>query len=243
MKTKLLTAALFCALGLNLSAFEMGYKTFDNGTIKKSDELKGLEKFDKGHYKTLINMEAMPPGLKFTVSNDRELIGAMGKQTVESFTREQLTTVRSPSGALIPCFVVSGKGFLPGEKVKMKFECEDGQISTVDIIPYPIHDCNEKGDAFVCAELKKTKPYAYNIIANGFEDGEELELNTVAGKATETVKVTYQRGKPIPYLPNIKKGQRGTSHLAIKRQNGDVFDLDLPWGYELSKYAKGKIKP
>lgn len=244
MKKILSVLILVCLASLNLHAFEMGAKTFSSSTIKESPELKGLNKIDSGHYKTLINMSAMPAGLKFSVVNDRAAINSLGKPTVEQFTREDLTMVRSATGELVPCFVVSGKGFLPGERVTFNFLCEDGTASAISLIPYPLHDRNEKGDAFVSAELKGTHPVAYEITAQGFKDGEELEFITTAGKAKETFTVKYQEGKPFGYLPSIKKGGlKGVSHLEIKRENGDVFTFDLPWGYELNRYAKGKVKP
>ena len=243
MRKIILSAALFCAASLNLAAFEMDHKTFNSKTIKGSDELKGLNDFDSGHYKTIINMSNMPAGVKFTVLNDRAAIGSLGQQTVDTFAREDLTTVTSPTGEKIPCFVVSGKGFLPGERVTLKFQAEDGSVSTVNVQPYPLYDRNYKGDAFIFAELKDIKPVSYELVGKGLKDGEELEFITTAGKAKETFKVKYEAGKPMVYLPNIKKGRSGNSHLIIKRENGETFDLYLPWGIQLTKFIKGKIKP
>lgn len=243
MRKLFLLIAIICA-SFNLTAFEMGYKTFNSKTIKASDELKGLNKIDSGHYKTLINMKDMPAGLKFTVINDRKLINALGHETVSSFTRDDLTKIRSATGELVPCFVVSGKGFLPGERVTLKFACEDGTTSTVSVVPYPLYDRNEKGDVVIHAELKNMQPAGYEITGAGLKDGEELEFTTTAGKSKETFKVKYQEGKGIAYLPNIKKGGlSGTSHLVISRENGEKFDFDLPWGTQFAKFTKGKVKP
>lgn len=243
MKKLLASSIVFCGLFLHLAAFEMDSKTFNSKSIKGSDELKGLNDFDSGHYKTLINMSEMPAGVKFSVINDRELIGALGTETVTSFTREDLTSIRSATGELIPCFVISGKGFLPGETVAVKFKAEDGTVSSINVCPYPLYDRNEKGDAFIHVELKKMQPVVYELVGEGLKDGEELEFTTIAGKATETFKIKYREGKPMSYLPNIKKGLSGNSHLVITRENGEKFDLYLPWGNHLSKYAKGKVKP
>lgn len=243
MRNILLSAALLCAASLNLTAFEMDSKTFNSKTIKGSDELKGLNDFDSGHYKTVINMKNMPAGVKFTVFNDRAAIGSLGQQTVDTFSREDLTTIKSTSGEQIPCFVISGKGFLPGETVTVKFQAEDGTVSSIDVQPYPLYDRTHSGDASIVAVLKDIKPVSYELIGKGLKNGEELEFITTAGKATETFKVKYEEGKPMVYLPNIKKGRSGNSHLVIKRENGEVFDLYLPWGIQLTKYIKGKIKP
>jgi hypothetical protein len=244
MRKLLALVATFCAASLNLAAFDMDYKTFNSKTIKSSDELKGLSSVDSGHYKTLINLKDMPAGLKFTVINDRKLVNALGQETVKGFTRDDLTKVRSTNGEMVPCFVISGKGFLPGERVTVKFACEDGTVSSVDVVPYPLYDRNEKGDVIFHAELKNTAPAGYEITADGLNEGEELEFLTTAGKSKETFKVKYQEGKGIAYLPSIKKGGlSGTSHLVITRENGEQFNFDLPWGTEFSKYSKGKIKP
>lgn len=241
---KFLLLLAFCASALNLSAFDMNFKTFNSKTIKASDELKGLNEIDSGHYKTLINMKDMPAGVKFSVVNDRKLISSLGQETVTSFSREQLTTVRSVTGEQVPCFVVSGKGFLPGERVTLKFTAEDGTISSVNFVPYPIYDRTDSGEAIMHAELVSLQPAGYEFTGVGLKDGEELEFSTVAGKAKETFKVKYQEGKGIAYLPSIKKGGlSGTSHLVITRENGEKFDFNLPWGTQLSKYSKGKIKP
>lgn len=244
MRKLLALVAISCAASLNLAAFEMDYKTFNSKTIKSSDELKGLNEIDSGHYKTLINLKDMPAGLKFTVINDRKLVNALGQETVVGFTRDDLTKIRSTTGEMIPCFVISGKGFLPGERVTVKFACEDGTVSSVDVVPYPLYDRNEKGDVIFHAELKNMKPVGYEITGAGLKDGEELEFSTVAGKTKESFKVKYEEGKGIAYLPNIKKGGlSGTSHLVITRENGEKFDFNLPWGTQLSKYSKGKVKP
>lgn len=243
MNKFILPILITCWMASPLTAFQMNLKTIDPQSIRENPEYKKLDKVDKGHYKTLINMSDMPNDKSFTVTNDRPLVKSRNIVTVENFKKEDLTVAHMPDGSLAPCFVVSGKGFLPGEKIRVNFQCEGEEPSSIILHPNPLYDWNDNCDALVIADLINMKPTVYELTAKGLKNGEKLEFVNVVGKSQDTLQVIYDDSKPMRFIPNIKKGFGGTSHLTIVRENGEVFELYLPFGMELTRYSQGKISP
>lgn len=239
----ILPLLIVCFSASPLAAFQMNLKTIDPQSIRENKEYKGLDKVDKGHFKTLINMSNMPSGKPYTVINDRPVIKSRNIVTVESFTKEDLTIAHMPDGKVAPCFVVSGKGFLPGERMRVSFQCEGEEPSTITLHPNPLYDWNDNCDALIVADLINMKPTVYELTAKGLKNGEKLEFINLVGRSEDVLHVTYDESKPMRFIPNVKKAFGGTSHLTIVRENGEVFELYLPFGMELSRHAKGKAQP
>jgi len=136
--------------------------------------------------------------------------------------------------------VSSSKGFLPGERVYYRFRTADGSVSKeTSGIPNPAVFRDKEGNVALRAEILSTQPTVYAIDLPTMGEGEEFNLKTVSMGQITTGKPKYSSKTPFHFSPG-GKGKGGMSTLEVRRKNGELYFLKLPWGTALDPYRNGQ---
>lgn len=211
---------------------KINYETFSPEEIKRCSSLSYLNQFDSNQFMTLLE-----------VANCLEL-----SQHKFQFVRDLVNNVRNidemsqKEGPV----AISSRGFLPGEKCKLIItDKNDNIVSQEEIFPFPIIKASANDNAYIFAVLRLTQPITdYEIYLCGFDENEKLSLRSISHKENIKMNVTKEmRGVPIHILPDVKGMKGGVAELRLIRASGEVLDIKLPWGDQLTKYLTGFYKP
>lgn len=212
--------------------------------VEKMPKLKSLLSFDKDFNKMVFRLKNFPTDKEVVLEEKR-----LASLTPSAYTQAMSFTI-SPDGTIVtsdqkklPALVLSGKGFLPGERVTFRFRIvESGQSEEVTLYPTPIVARNKVGEVVLRAELISLIPTVYNIEMPTLKEGEDYEfVSTSLGEVVKS-KAKYSKDTPIHYSPEVEGHAKGsTSRLEIKRKSVDPIVVTFPWGTLLKSYLSGDL--
>lgn len=212
------------------------YSTYATGLIPRLQELRN---FDPECNKIVFKLENYPTNqeIVFEVKRSVEKSGEANYAAQMSFTILEDGSIVSANGQETLKYIVSSsRGYLPGERVFYRFRTSDGSlVKEVSGIPNPITFKDEHGQVAMSAELLTASPTVYLIDFPTMAEGEEYELKSTSVGETTKAKTKYTTNTPIHYTPAVRgKSKGGLGVLEVKRKNGELYLLRLPWGMALS---------
>ncbi len=244
MKSKFSKILLLLSLMVSSAAlaesFRIEYETLSNDTIAHIEKYKKLETYVKGSHHTTFKFFNLPDGEDYTVRWQRPLL-----KKKEHHCESSKAMFLKNSQFLnedIPSFSFVSKGFLPGEKVILSLETKEGEKlgMPVEFFPNPIVQETTNGRSKLLAELSSVNPTCYEITFEGIPSLETLQLHTNSSGEVIDQQFRYTQGSCIGLSPGVIGKKGGFCAFTIKRQNGEKFELKLPWGEELLKHLIGE---
>lgn len=195
-------------------------------------ELKDLDTaYDPGFGKYALRFAGAPKNAAITVSLER--LGASGKAAER----------RSSSFGDIH-FVVSSRGYLPGEKITVTMSSKDGLFKEdYSFIPFPIVKSSKNKKLTVEASLISLPPATfYQFKFSGFKENEAIHFHSES--EGEIVKNSFNFSKSTPFMfgPETLSKKGGHAQIVFKNSQGELVEMQLPWGEQLTEYRLGKKK-
>jgi len=234
---------LTLSLRANQETLSLHAETLSAKAVKNSSIYGKLESFDPGQHKTIIRISHLPNAESYILRWERPLL--IQKEHFQKYSREMLLRngdFLGENGAII---AISSRGFLPGEKVNLSLETEDGKMLSqkIDLFPHPLVLEIRGGQSKFKGELTCMNPTRYEILLEGIQTYEKLKIiSDSSGEHLEN-DLYYTQGSCIALMPGVIGKEGGFCDLSITRQKGDKFELKLPWGKELLKYLEGEKEP
>lgn len=194
--------------------------------IEKDPALKSYENADPGYPKTVIFVDGLQSKMKVKCKAKR--FNATKFQDCGDFDIQE-------KGAIL--LVVSGRGYLPGEKVAYRFMKGPTLLAETFLIPNPAVSMSAKKSFQINAELVPSLGYTITLI--GPEKGEEFTMESESGTEKMSVPMKYPGPGAIMYMPDVIGMHGGIAKLTyIRKENKDKATINLRWGDELKKYYK-----
>jgi hypothetical protein len=181
-----------------------------------------FSEFDKGYFKQYLLLSNFPKN-----SNGNIQIKRLASPNIEklgAFTFDE-------EGSFV--YVISARGFLPGERATFQFVNENGKvIAEKSIFPNPLIATSEEATFTIEAELKGIS-YSFKILKA--KSSEKFDITSVSHGKSNTTQCTYANG--IEVFPRVKGFDGGIAKVIVTRkENGDKAALVLMWGKEIPKY-------
>ena len=245
MKYKAILLLLFLSLMPLLRAdqedFALHAETLSVETIKRSSKYHHLDMSDAGHHKTILRLTHLPRSSSYILRCQRPLAPMKGK--TQKLKREILLG----NGELFgegEALIISSRGFLPGEKVILSLETEEGNLlRKISFIPHPLIFEMKDGTSKIKGELICISPTRYEFFFEGIPSNETLKMLSFSSGEFLDYDFCYKQGSCLAYMPGVIGQEGGLSRLTIKKTNGDRFILNLPWGKELLRHLDGDKEP
>ncbi|OJU82619.1 MAG: hypothetical protein BGO10_08770 [Chlamydia sp. 32-24] len=228
---------LFIFLSLITTLFSV------NAAEKKVVEIKDFDKyFTKDHQKELLSKE---PGFCLyaydLVGFKDETVKIATKRIIHQFP--EYFTVDETEPTLVKdddCYYfISGKGFLPGEKVTFAVNYPSDLIW--ELTPYPLY--TQANGKKIEAELVKLNPTVYEIRCYGYENNSKLYFNGESEKEKIEQQIIVDTNKPVifTFCPEVPTKTGGIAKASVNVLKGEKLTLHLPWGEALLEFEEGKI--
>ncbi len=201
---------------------------------------KSCDSFDAGYHKTLLRLHDLPEGEAFVFVMHRPCLDVTQRLPV---LRETLTSNAQKMGVTEPFFVISSRGFLPGEKIEMRVENMKGESISplIEFFPEPLMVSSQVDTGQITAEFIGRDSYALHL--KGFTEGEVYTFDSRSFGERMRYQCTYAESEGQTYSPSVMGYQGGIAELVIVRKNGEQLRMMFPWGNKLSPILKGNIPP
>lgn len=201
-----------------------------------------LVNLDKGHHKWILSLHNMPQDsllYRFRLIrdnwNDGNFTTSEYHKTYTLALDEKGENHGKPYGSM---------GFLPGERAEIVVNSSEGHVSqSITVVPNPILDVSTIDGASIRAELFGINPTGYLIYFKDFAPNElvMVECHSKDELITSPLHITDHTYFTIS--PGVLGSQGGVATLEITRNNLEKLSINLPWGDNLSYYARGCILP
>jgi hypothetical protein len=114
--------ALFLVATINASAdnYVLSFETFSQETLLQSEKYEKIVDFDRGHHKTIIRISELPKAEAYVFKWERPLVAK--KTQRKEVPKDLFSEFSELIGEENPAFLLSSKGFLPGEKITFSLE-------------------------------------------------------------------------------------------------------------------------
>ncbi len=138
-----------------------------------------------------------------------------------------------PAGLL-----VSGRGFLPGEKITIRLSGQNG-YREITLFPRPLVMKNKSGKLLAKAELLCPIPGQtfYHVDFCGIEKEEKCKI--VSQSAVGVFSYFVHGPMESTISPEVIGQRGGVANLTIQFEDGAYYSLKLPWGYAFQEYLAG----
>jgi len=237
--------ALLLVATINASADNrvLSFETLSHETLLQSDKYEKIVNFDHGHHKTIIRISELPKDEAVVLKWKRPLVTQ--KTHTEECRKEQFLKIAEFLGEENPAFLLSSKGFLPGEKITFSLETTGGTAigQPLEFFPQPLIQETRSGESKLIAELSSLSPSTYEITFEGIPSFETLIMSSFSSGEKLVNTFQYRQGSCIGLMPGVVGKEGGSCKLSIQRQKGEKFQLDLPWGDDLLKHLGGECLP
>lgn len=237
--------ALFLVATINVSADNhvLSFETLSHETLLQSDKYKKLVNFDPGHHKTIIRISELPKDEAIVLKWKRPLVAK--KTQRKEVPKDLFSEFAELLGEENPAFLLSSKGFLPGEKITFSLETTGGTAigQSLEFFPQPLIQETRSGESKLIAELSSLSPSTYEITFEGIPSFETLIMSSFSSGEKLVNTFQYRKGSCIGLMPGVVGKEGGSCKLSIQRQKGEKFQLDLPWGNDLLKHLGGECLP
>jgi len=237
--------ALFLVATINASADNhvLSFETLSHETLLQSDKYEKIVNFDSGQHKTIIRILELPKAEAYVFKWERPLVAK--KAQCKEIPKNLFSEVAALLGEENPAFLLSSKGFLPGEKITFSLETQGGTVigQPLEFFPQPLIQENRSGESKLIAELSSLSPSTYEITFEGIPSFETLIMSSFSSGEKLVNTFQYRQGSCIGLMPGVVGKEGGSCKLSIQRQKGEKFQLDLPWGDDLLKHLGGECLP
>lgn len=134
--------------------------------------------------------------------------------------------------------VVSARGYLPGEKIKIRLSAKDTHREAV-LYPLPLHLKKKSGEllakvALLCAQPGFT---LYDLDICGI--GKQEKYKFVSHSGDEIISHDLQGPISCTLTPEVVGFAKGIGKMELQFEDGTSYSMELPWGDELLEYAQG----
>jgi len=194
---------------------------------------------DPGYRKYFLEFHGFPTdreiiiSIRRIISKDREKWYPVEKICIRNTGMIMING--SPSGHL---FLLSGRGFLPGERIQLRFATAEGDFSQESsLIPNPLLVKNKAETIVMEAELIEVDPALYSVTFPGLPQREQLTVHAVFNNMC-TAPYKHQASEVLSFSPNAEGRTGGESELIITRKQGQRFRMSLPWGTRFYHYIE-----
>jgi hypothetical protein len=236
--------ALFLVATINASAdnHALSFETISKDASLHKNHKK-LEIFDPGYHKTIIRISELTEHESYVLKWHRPLLDK--KDHSQECSKNLFLNISKHLGEDGTAFVMTSKGFLPGEKITLSIETKAGTKigQPLEFFPQPLIQEMRSGKSKLIAELSAVSPSRYEITFEGISSFETLVINSFSSGEKLVNEFQYRQGSCIGLTPGVIGKEGGSCELSIKRQHGDKFRVNLPWGKELSKHLSGESPP
>lgn len=187
---------------------------------------------------TILSLEDWPENMKISQYETRL------SKPKEKNKLGEITTQKGQT----PVFAISSMGYIPGEPVTFEFADSNFLLSQkITVIPSPIYAKNLSGSSRIEAKLTMLYPANYDIVFEGFKNGEELTVKSTSYDEHMEYKIIFDKKNGMAHMPGVINKKGGVNKVEFVTQSGEIYKLELPWGLEWIKYnlfydTDGKIK-
>ncbi len=217
-----------------------------------------IEEFDIGFKKWILIFENFKPAETYSCEMSRPFPQDPSQANVFVPIKDYMTppqnqaqepTIKTHSGRA-PEFlkqhsivIISEKGFLPGEKITIRTKtCNSSDYTTISFCPRPIIINDAQGKELLSAELINITPAIYCLNFSFNPNNRLVRFYSISGKETLN-NFFFQEGPLfIQHIPDTITETGGISSLQLTYQNGDFYEVKLPWGLEFIHYTLGSYK-
>jgi hypothetical protein len=209
--------------------------------IESDPRWERLRELDPGYPKTLLVFRHFPKDKEFAVLVERSIVKGSEKVTMARLTIHQDGSLWMGETPHVPYFIISARGFLPGEEVDWHFETEDRTFThVIKLIPNPIKVELPNQDLSGEAILVSLTPAFYRIKLQGIKEGATVNMSSTSGLERLTHSFPWKQGDWIQYSPDVVGKKGGASRLIFALETGEKVQFTLPWGRELLGYIQGE---
>lgn len=209
-----------------------------------NETLRQFSEPDPGYNKVILTPQHFPKNKKITFSTrrlaqfDREY-----EKKISFYIDEKGEFIDSnTSKGLYSSFIISSRGYLPGEYITAKLSTDDGQLKElVKFAPNPIIVKSKSGSATIFAVLVDFLPIAcYHFYFKGFNENESINFFSVSGKEKINKRIQIPSDYMFAYSPDTVDTDEGVGIVTFVRDSGEKMEFYLPWGDAFDDYLKGK---
>ncbi|MBS0585932.1 MAG: hypothetical protein JSR76_06505 [Verrucomicrobia bacterium] len=140
-----------------------------------------------------------------------------------------------------PGMMISERGFLPGERITIRTKSkEKAGYREVSFCPHPLILGDKSGKQLATAELAILTPTYYRLHID-FDKTNRLR-SVVSTSLHERIENQIEQTQSIDvmFCPAVLGAPGGSAVLQFTYEDGNCYELKLPWGLELIAHAKGE---
>ncbi len=209
--------------------------------LGKNPVLSDWVHFDPGFQKWVILFREIPGEEPYSIQLKRTAhFKPEAFVPVETTTTSEKVVLMKKHVGVVP-FVLSARGFLPGESVTCRLATKDPKIyREISLCPRPLILKKTSGEILLKATLQKY-PYehtSYDVEISGVKENEYFKFLSKSG--SEVMRNILKGPVFINYAPGVLGLKGGVAHLEISLDDGTSYKIDFPWGIELFSYKSGK---
>lgn len=213
---------------------------FDEELAGSSPYLRGYNSIDCEFKKYFLEFHGFPVEKELLISYQRVVQKNKSKwqklkEKILLKSSGMILIDNQPMGHL---FFISGRGFIPGERLRLRFEEPESQFSCeVSLIPETLQVRNRAKKLLVDAELLSVGPTCYAINFPGYESNEPLTILISHGKDVDAP-IKQPASKQFLVYPDVKEMIGGIAQMTVARKRGQKAVMGLPWGAALVDYIE-----
>lgn len=137
-------------------------------------------------------------------------------------------------------FIVSARGYLPGEKVIWRLISERSkEFKEIAFYPRPLVLKKKSGEILAKASLLFSLAVTtYRLDISGIQEEEVFKF--LSASKHERIRQVLKGPILMDVTPDVIGSRGGIGELTLSLEDGSSHKVELPWGSELFKYSKGE---
>lgn len=200
-------------------------------------KLMDLYRADPGFAKWCILFHDIPDNPPYSFQQER-LLQALPDHYYPCQGPSSETVLESKNSNMPTGIMVSGRGYLPGEKVTIRLSAKDA-YREVAFFPRPLLVKKKTGELLATATLLCAEPgntlYTLDICGIGTQE----KYKFVSRSGEEVLSQSLEGPIQCSIAPEIAGQIKGIANVELQFEDGTVYSMELPWGYELLQYKLG----
>lgn len=249
MKLLLSLTLLFTAVAHSIYASEkelsVSCKILTPTEVKYS-KVDALKIVASDKHATIISFEHLPKESEVHIKVERPLLREIPSEKDKKYHQEFFFT---SDGLMLtseslqndkPCFLLTSDGYLPGEEVKIYFECNGYKSKPLVHTPQPIKLKSRVDGACIKIKLKDLISGNYQFEFVGFQPKEKIKFTST--NCGEVISGEHTTNNGLALMCGVVGFKGGLDRIKFTRGNGEVLEVTLPWGTELLGYLTGEKK-
>jgi len=203
----------------------------------KENGFVGLDRMDPGFAKWYILFHDIPDNPPYSFGQKR-LLQALPDHYYPLKHPSPKTILESKESNTPVSFMLSVRGYLPGEKITIRLSSKDA-YREVTFYPRPLHVKRNTGEVLaratlLCATLGETL-YLFDVCGVGEQEKYTLTSNS----GGEILSHDWQGPLTCTIMPEVIGQMQGFAKIQMRFGAGEEHAVALPWGYELIQCRLG----